>query len=576
MNNRQPSLFPRLKTLMFLRVIFASILLGASIIIQIEETRVYFGHIQALHFLLIASIYLLTCIYAFLLKYSRDLTWVSYLQLILDTLLVTAIIYTTGGAGSVFSFLYFLTIISGSIILYRKGGMIVASSCTILYGLLLILHHYGLIHPLGLREYLAGGYQSPSLFYLILVNTCGFYLVAYLSSYLSEQTKKSRVELDAKTLDIHKLEALNESIINNMHSALIALDDENRVILANPASEKLFGVKFSDAFGRKVEEAYPRLLTCLRDQNLQLPQFLEEETPLTEITYIRPQGERLFLRFSTSTLELPTGNRHGHLVVFQDVTKLRGFEEEMRKIEDLALVGELAASITHEIRNPMASISGSIEMLRESLPGDDVSNRLMEIILREISRLNSLVNDFLLFARPKKTVLESFSLHQMLVESLELFQNSQYWNQKIRIRTDFRRAPWIRSDPQQIKQVLWNLFLNAIEAMPEGGSLNISADVAKTSDTSSQDSDRARIVVRDTGKGFDKASLSKIFTPFFTTKDKGSGLGLAIVKRIIEGLCGEIHARNHPQGGAEITLLLPISYSDGQSEKTLKESTGLA
>ena len=227
---------------MFLRVIFVSLLLGASVFVQVRETKTDFGSIQAYHYLLIALIYLLTFVYAVLMKRLRNLTAFAYGQLAMDPVVVTAIIYTTGGIESIFSFLYILTIINGSIILYRKGGMITASFCSILYGLMLDLQYYGVIEPMGGRLDYATDYQGSYILYLIVVNIAAFYLVAFLSSYPSEQARKSRFELKAKQADLVKLEALNEWIIRSIKSGLITLDDQGSIILFNPAADEIFGL----------------------------------------------------------------------------------------------------------------------------------------------------------------------------------------------------------------------------------------------------------------------------------------------------------------------------------------------
>jgi two-component system sensor histidine kinase PilS (NtrC family) len=550
---------------MFVRVIFVSILLGASIIIQIKETRTYFGHIQTSHFLLIASIYFLTFIYILILKYSKNLSALGYLQLTTDTVLVTAIIYVTGGVESIFSFLYILTIINGSIILYKKGGLTVATCSTLLYGFLLGLQHYGWIHPFGSRWGFGTQGRSLHLLYLIVVNGGAFYLVAYLSSYLSEQTRKSRVELRARQIDINQLEVLNESIINSINSGLVALDGHNRIILFNPAAEDIFGIQGGETAGQKVETVLPSLTPFVKNEGLPSLYGADKRSAFFDLSYLKPDDQKVHLRFWVSPLRLPLGEEEGRILFFQDMTEIKAIEGEMKKVEGLALIGELAAAIAHEIRNPMASISGSIQMLKEGLTKDDVNSRLMDIVLREINRLNHLVTEFLLFARPKKLNLQSFNLNHLILESLELFQKSHHWNDKVILRTDFRQEVQMESDPEQIKQVLWNLLLNATEAMPDGGSLHVVVDLLHHTDNSGEEPDHVKIVVRDTGMGFDRKTLGQLFTPFFTTKEGGSGLGLAIVKRISEGLHGCIQGSNHDEGGAQIVMTLPRYPMPSQS-----------
>lgn len=541
---------------MLLRVLFVSVLLGISFLIQVKETRTYFGDIHRAHYFLLTTVYFLTFVYIILLKTLKDLLKLAYGQLLVDTLFITAIIYTTGGIDSIFSSLYILTIINGSIILYRKGGMAVASSSSILYGLLLDLHYFGIIHPIGSRLSYSQEYQNTYIFFMIVVNIAAFYLVAFLSSYPSEQARKSRLELRAKQNDIIKLEALNERIIRSITSGLITLDGQNRILLFNPAAEDIFRIESNKAIGQGISDLLPFLGKYLGEGSTEASRDVFKPQPFIDHTFEREDNEKIFLRFSISPLTLPDRDQKGKILFFQDMTEIKQIEEEMKKVEGLAMAGEFAAGIAHEIRNPMASISGSIEMLKEALDKDDVSNRLMEIVLREINRLDHLVKDFLLFARPKTPNLRKFELKQLILESLELFKNSGNWTEKIRLETDIPEPIELESDPEQIKQILWNLFLNAREEMPDGGLLQVRAEVGDTQGVLESGGNVVKITVRDTGHGFSKKALINLFTPFFTTKEGGSGLGLAIVKRIVEGVQGKIYGKNHPDGGAEITILL--------------------
>ncbi|MEE9611495.1 MAG: histidine kinase dimerization/phospho-acceptor domain-containing protein, partial [Desulfatiglandales bacterium] len=500
-------------------MVFISLLLGAFVLIQVKQTKIYFGDIQNYHYFLIATIYLLTFIYVILLKRLKNLSKLAYAQLILDTFFVTAIIYATGGIESIFSFLYILTIINGSIILYRKGGMATASSSSILYGLLLDLHYYNVINPIGSRLIYPTDYQSPYFFYMIVVNIAAFYLVAFLSSYPSEQARKSRVELRAKQNDIVELEAINEWIVRSITSGLITLDSQNKVILFNPAAEDIFAIKASQAIGNDITDILPFLDDHIGNGKKGSFQYTRTSHKFVDLPFTREDDKKIFLRFFISPLRLPDGEQKGQILFFQDMTEIKRIEEEMKKVEGLALIGELAAGVAHEIRNPLASISGSIEMLKEGLDKSDVSNKLMEIILREMSRLNNLVKDFLLFARPNQAKLKKFDLNQLILDSLELFKNSGNWTEKMRVETTFREDIELESDPEQIKQVFWNLFLNATEAMPDGGSLHIRTDLVNGRDLPEKGRTMGKITVRDTGQGFSKRALSHVFTPFFTTKE---------------------------------------------------------
>ena len=572
-NIPRSELLRRIQTLMFVRILFVSLLLGAFIFIQTKETRTYFGYIQNFHFFLLAAVFLLTFIYIVVLRFVQRLLWFAYLQLLLDTLFITAIIYSTGGMDSIFSFLYILTIINASIILYKKGAMIIASASSILFGLLLDLQFYGWIHPLGSYNAMVPEYQRMRLFYLIVVNMMAFYLVAFLSSYLSEQTRKSRAELKAKQIDFDRLEILKDAIINSIDTGLIALDHLDRVILFNPTAEAFFGAEHSQSLGTGINEILPFISSYLKRVKASPELILRDNVPFVDIPFERPDRRQLHLRLSVSPLRLGSNPDQGHILVFQDITMTKQIEQEMKKVEGLALIGELAAGIAHEIRNPMASISGSIQLIRGRLNDDDINSRLMEIVLREIKRLNRLVNDFLLFARPKKVKLRAFDLNELITESLVLFQNSQHWDDKIHISTNISSETTLVSDPELVKQVLWNLFVNAFEAMPQGGALQIMA--SKENGGEFQKQIAVKIQVRDTGKGFDESVMPHLFTPFWTTKDQGSGLGLAIVKRVVDTLRGKVFGENHPEGGAQVTILLPsLSPEMFPAEENLDPGVG--
>lgn len=568
MNNKEPGqrdleLQKRLRTLMFLRVLFVSVILGALIIIRFRGTHVDITHAQSAPYILLAVIYFTNIVYIFLIKYLGRIRLQAYFQLFFDTAFITVFIYTTGGIDSIFSFLFILNIISGGILFSRKGGIIIASASSILYGLMLDLHYYGLIHPLGSRvNIVSDGYSSSFLFYTILVNMAAFYMVGYLSGFLAEQIKKSRAELKETRLDLDKLEILHESIINSITSGLIVLDDKEHVILFNPTSEKILGIHAHQISGLSLASVLPVLWHYVQSVLKIRPS--SNIHPFMDIPYQTPEGAKIYLRLSISPLRYLSSGKGGKIIVFQDVTEIKRIEENMKKVEGLALVGEMAAGIAHEIRNPMASISGSIEVLKESLVGDSTENRLMAIVSREIDRLNQLISDFLAFARPKEIKWRTFDLNRVITESLALFKNGQRWNENVRVLTHFADSMIIESDPDQIKQVLWNLFLNACDAMPSGGTLDI---VTKWVFEAPESSNRnVAIIIRDTGEGFELKTLSKLFTPFFTTKEGGSGLGLATVKRIVDQLQGRVSGNNYPGGGAEIVINLPKDSKAGYSQ----------
>jgi two-component system, NtrC family, sensor histidine kinase PilS len=547
-------ILPSLQLLMFLRIAFVSILLGATVIIQVRETKAYFGEtLNALYFL-IAIIYFLTFLYAISLNRVKDLIKFTYLQILLDTLFITAIIYTTGGLESIFSFLYILNIISGGTLLYLRGGITVASFSSILYGSLLVLSYFGFISPMNYKGLYTQRHLINEIIYRVLVNTTAFYLVAFLSSFLSEQIRRGKNELKASQKDIANLEMLKENIIQSVSSALIAVDENSKVILFNKGAETLFDINSEDAILQPIAHVMPFLIP-----------YLSQNRPndFSQISYKGTDGTPIELLLNVSPLKGQSDIKKGKIFVFQDTTRLNEMERDIKRMENLAMIGELAARIAHEIRNPLASISGSIQLLNISKPNDNskINKKLMDIVLREIDRLNHLIEDFLQFARPQRKELEKFSLNQLILDTLQLFKNSQKMIQQLDIETKFFSELEIISDSQQIKQVLWNIFLNAYEAMPNGGLIRVTTDTINQTNLNGESRYSAKITVEDTGPGIQSKLMKDMFKPFSTTKEGGSGLGLAIVKKIIDSLNGKVYSQNLPTRGAAITIMLPFSIS---------------
>jgi two-component system sensor histidine kinase PilS (NtrC family) len=549
----QKETLSRLQLLMFVRVGLVSLLLGVAIIIQVRETKTYLGEILNAHYFLIALVYFLTFCYVVAFKYVRNLVRFAYFQLLLDTALITAIIYTTGGIESIFSFLYQLNIIAGAILLYRRGGMIIASFSGILYGSFLDLSYYGLINPLGYRYPGIMGYQSSEIVYMILVNVAAFYLVAILSSFLSEQIRKSRAELKARQKELVDLEMLKEDIIQSISSGLIALNEHRKIIAFNRGAEEIFHIDSRDAIQRDVSEVIPFVVPYLQAEN---------PDKVSQLSYRGNDNQQLDLLLNISPLQGQDENKKGEILIFQDTTRFMEMEREVKRMEGLAMLGELAAGIAHEIRNPLASISGSIQVLNDSFSKEHthINKRLMEIVMREVDRLNHLVNDFLQFARPRKVEVEEFDLNQLIGDTLYIFQTSQRRSRQVEAETTFQKSLKITSDPHQLKQVLWNVFLNACEAMPMGGRMRVSAERETGVDGSGKKEQSVRIKIEDTGPGIDPSMIENMFEPFSTDKRDGSGLGLAIVKRIVESLGGEVFGYNLEEGGAAISIVLPVSF----------------
>lgn len=541
--------------LMVLRLLLGSVFMGLLVLLQIRRGHSFSGPILEARYALAASIYALSLVYLVMLKRARDPVRFTFFQLLVDTLLVTALLYVTGGGESLFSFLYILVILAACMLLPRRRAFIIASASSIFYGILTDLHYYGLVHPLGAPEGAIAPRTSPDLFFMVLANIAGFFLVAYLGTHLAQRLRVSLLELKEREEDLAELQLLKDGIVSGIQTSLVVLDSQKRVLLLNPAAEATFALKSREAIHCPVEEVLP----CLRGkpwERLSPVGQAEVSSPsYLDLELARPGSPPLPLRLTVSPLRLLREKDPGWILSFQDMTRVREVEEQMKRMESLALMGEMAAGMAHEIRNPMASISGSVQMLRTEMEARGSHARLMEIISREITRLEKLVEEFLQFARPPKTVYTEVDLNDLIHRSLKLLENMPGEMPAVEVRLRLEAGMVLRSDPAQIQQALWNLLANALEAMPEGGLLEITTRWGPV--TGPRKPAPAAILVRDTGKGMDPATRARMFTPFFTTKPGGSGLGLAIVRRIAEALGGEVSGETHPEGGCVFLLLLP-------------------
>jgi two-component system sensor histidine kinase PilS (NtrC family) len=564
------SLSNRIQWFLFLRVIFGTFLLGSAILVQFKEGQSYLSPSLLYFYLSIATIYLLSFVYVFLLQWIKNLRFFTHLILSLDHILVTFIIFITGGILSVLSFLYPLLIITASILLYRRGGFLSASLSSILYGGLLDLEFYGKIHPLYPLS--SGGTlfapEGNYVLYTIFVNTSAFFLIAFLSSYLAEGAKKTSRELKEKQTSLDELKNLNENIIQSMTSGLLTLDRGGKIVSLNRAAEEIIGLTHKDIYLEKIEEIFP-----------QLREYAKSPGGLTsgnsspyrnEMSFKRKDGREIHLGFSISSLKNFQEDKIGKLIIFQDISRDVEMEKHLKQVERIAAVGELGARMAHEIKNPLASMCGSIQMLKEEINlKDPMSQRLMEIILREASRLDLLITNFLLFARPTFSEEKVVNLNHIIDDTLEIFAHGK-GKDKIKVIRSLPEDIWLKADPEKIKQVFWNLFLNAKQAMSGGGELRIESKRQETkgkklTDSGQRTNNLVEIKVSDTGSGISPENQNKIFDPFFTTRKKGTGLGLSVVKQIVEDYQGKIRVESIEGKGTTFFIYLSATPSPSGS-----------
>lgn len=465
-------------------------------------------------------------------------------QVAADLLATTALVHVTGGADSLFTFIYALQILNGSIVLLRRGVFIMAGAAAVVYGVLLALVSFGVVPPF--HRDLGVDVSSAQLLFRITVASVGFILTGSLSSYLTEQLRQTREELREQSIDLNKLRALNQLVVDNISSGLLTVDHNGLVTSMNPFAQDVLGVS--------LEAVYQKPLSSLfMDQ----PDDRMGASTLSrdELTYRRPDGKQLVLGFSASPLRDGAGDLIGQIIVFRDLTDLRELEERVKRDERLAAVGRLAAGIAHEIRNPLASISGSVELLQGEIDTEEEAARLMEIVVRESDRLNGLISEFLNYVRPERIRRVRVEIADLLKETVEALQERPDFECSFDIEAQGETA--VVGDPEKLKQVLYNLLLNAVDAMPGGGCVTVRLErQVRSSDPV------VHMTVRDEGDGIPQEDQRRVFDPFFTTKSKGTGLGLAIAHKIIDAHRGYIEVESKPGKGAAFHVVLPAWTPD--------------
>lgn len=407
---------------MFFRILFASLLLGSTIVVQLKENSFPPDKSFIVLYVLIAIIFLLSIYYIVFFRTAKIKPLFPYIQIGTDTLLVTLIIFITGSFTSIFSFLYLVVIIYSSMIIYRKGSMIMAAFCSIQYGILIDLEYYGIIDPYFLKESSSiGNYAWHLVLFKVVITMVACFAVAFLSGLLSEQLRRTKKELSV-------------------------------------------------------------------------------------------------------------------------------MKERVERVEKMAYLGEMATGITHEVKNPLASLAGSIQILRKDIPYNPEHDKLMQIVLRETDRLNALVSNFLLFAKPPVGKIERVDLESALAETIKLFEKDQDTSRRVSIISDFYPNIWVEIDPVHLRQVMWNIILNAAEAIEGEGLIKVKTYPLKHN--------YACVEVIDTGCGMTKTLIQSIFNPFFTTKSSGTGLGLSIVHRILESYNSWLDVESEVGKGTRFTWKL--------------------
>ncbi|MGE0039874.1 MAG: nitrogen regulation protein NR(II) [Vicinamibacterales bacterium] len=540
----------RLSTHIALRLAVATALLGSAVIVQVRSPGAF--PVNPL-FVLIGVVYAVSLVFIATLRFVDRFPWLTDVHFAIDALLVSACIYLTGGVTSLFSSLYVLPIVAASTIQFRRGALQVAALSAVLYGGLVLaqfLEATGNLDPLFGVAMVVDLPSARVAQYTVGLNVFGFFAAAFLSGSLAERVRRADVRLEQASEAIADLQAFNQYVVDNLLSGLATADERNRLLTFNRAATIITGVSLANALGRDACEA------------LQVPRELAETLPGTlartrshriDVTYQRPDGGTIDLGLTVAQLPLPDGRR-GYLYTFQDITEFKRLEQGAQLQRRLAAVGEMAAGIAHEIRNPLASMSGSMQMLRQELALTGDQAQLMDIVLRESDRLNETIRSFLAYARPQPIEVRRLDLGRILEETATLLRNSTEIGDAHEVEVDLPPDPvYLEADEGQVRQIVWNLSTNGLRAMPGGGRLHLAARLEAAADGALQ----PVLVVRDEGVGIPAQELDGIFQPFKGSFGKGTGLGLAIVYRIVSDYHGHIDVESSPGAGTTFRVVFP-------------------
>jgi len=545
----------RLRILLLSRLLITTLLLAVYLYLNFRE-RDLLPEISLTGFRTVIFLsYVLSAAYILFQYIRRDPRTNVYLQSLGDVLLVTGLVHFTGGVGSVYAVFYPLVIIYAVFFLGRGGGMIIASGCCVCYGLLLDLEYFGVI-PVDEYVLLQFYMHRPGyVFTRIVTYILSFYVIAFLASFVVERERRAQALLAEKESAFDQLDLLHRSIIESVDAGILTMNLQQQVKSFNRAASEITGFRFQDVENRDINEVFPGFSRAAGLTESRMADGFPQSR--FEMHFRGKNREEMVLGYAVSALKDKNDRRIGHILIFQDLTAIKRMEESVEKSRRLAFIGEMAAGLAHEIRNPLASISGSVQMLKNGLSLGEADQRLMQIILRGREQLENFVRDFLLLARQNSGRPEAFDPRQVIEDVIEALRYVADWNENIQVLQSYRHSGPLLANRTEFRQVLWNLLLNAVQAMPEGGSLTVETDAVATAD-------RKRFLelkIVDTGPGIPPADLEKIFEPFYTTKERGTGLGLAIVNRIVEAMDGRIEVDTRPEAGTAFRIRLPFPES---------------
>lgn len=558
---KERTLRQRLAAHIAVRLVVATVLLGSALVVQLRDPGAW-----AINpfFALIGLTYAVSLGFIGSLRFVDRWPWLTDVHFAIDAVIISAAIMLSGGVESLFTILYMLPIVAAASVQFRRGGLQLATLSSILFFGLVLMQYLYTADSLDVPFTLPATTLPPVNVaqYTVALNCFGFFAVAVLSGSLAERARKGEARLEQATEEIADLQAFNQYVLDNLVSGLATADSRGRLLTFNRSAMMITGrtgaLPLGEPAATVLQLPEPFAATIAQDLS-------RVRSKRIDYQFRRTDGQVIDLGVSAAALPLPDGTR-GYLYTFQDVTDAKRFEHGARLQQRLAAVGEMAAGIAHEIRNPLASMSGSMQMLKQELPLSTDQAQLMDIVLRESERLNQTIKSFLAYARPQRFQVQRLDLRQMVQETAMLLRNSTEVAERHTIDVRLPDQPvLIDADEGQVRQIIWNLATNGLRAMPGHGALTLSA-----AEEVAGDHRQSVLLVEDEGVGIAPEDVEAIFQPFRGSFGKGTGLGLAIVHRIVTDYGGQIVVRSRPGGGTTFRVTFPAARPAGTAQPQLE------